>query len=57
MRSFDEKFDIWDTCHEHLSRENILIFKIIIFKKVAVMHGKEEFAKLKVGNCNIHIDD
>ena len=57
MRSFDEKFDIWDTCHKHLSRENILISKIIIFKKVAVMHGKEEFAKLKVGNCNIHIDD
>ena len=69
MSSFDEKIYIFDTCHKHLSRneipcqavfnkmsldsipdqlkdfkklQKILISKKIIFKKIAVMHGKGE---------------
>ena len=33
--------------------EKILIFKIIIFKKVAIMHGKGEFTKIKGSICNV----
>ena len=75
MRSFDEKTNICDTYHKHLSRneiscqvvfnkmslnsipdklkdlevlEKILISKRIISKKIAIMHGKGEFSKIKV---------
>ena len=74
VRSFDVKTCICDTCHKHLSRnempfqavfnkmsldhipdelkdfkklEKNLISKKIIFKKIAMMHGKGEFAKIK----------
>ena len=33
--------------------EKILISKRIIFKKIAIMHGKGEFAKIKGSICNI----
>ena len=74
VRSFDEKNYICDTCHKHLSRneipldsipdelkdlkklEKILISKRIIFKKIAIMHRKGEFAKIKGSICNISIE-
>ena len=33
-----------------------LISKRIIFKKIAIMHGKGEFAKIKGSICNIPIE-
>ena len=36
--------------------EKIFIPKRIIFKKIAVIHGKEEFSKIKGGICNIPIE-
>ena len=36
--------------------EKILISKRTIFKKMAIMHGKWEFAKLKGSICNIPIE-
>ena len=36
--------------------EKILISKRIIFKKIAIMHGKWEFAKIKGSTCNIPIE-
>ena len=39
---------------KHLKKlEKILISKRITFKKVAIMHGKGEFAKIKGNICNI----
>ena len=36
--------------------EKDLISKRIIFKKIAIMHGKGEFAKIKGSICNIPIE-
>ena len=36
--------------------EKHLISKRIIFKKIAIMHGKGEFAKIKGSICNIPIE-
>ena len=36
--------------------EKVLISKRILFKKVAVMHGKDEFAKIKGNICNIPVE-
>ena len=74
VRSFDEKIYVCDTCHKHLSRNEmpyqavfsnmsvdpiqdklkdfkksgkILISKGIIFKKMAITHGKGEISKIK----------
>ena len=33
-----------------------LIFKRIMFKKITIMHGKGEFAKINVSICNIPIE-
>ena len=33
----------------------ILMSKTIIFLKMAIIHGKGEFAKIKCSICNIHI--
>ena len=82
VRSFNEKTYTCDTCHKHLSRnempcqavcnkmssdpipdelkdlkklEKNLISKRITFKKIAIMNGKGEFAKIKSSICNIPI--
>ena len=36
--------------------EKILIFTNILFKKVAIAHGKVEFPKVKANICNIPVD-
>ena len=36
--------------------DKILISKRIIFRKITVMHGKEEFAKVKGSICSIPIE-
>ena len=36
--------------------EKVLISKKILFKKVALMHGKREFAKTKGNICNIPVE-
>ena len=36
--------------------EKVLISKRILFKKVAIMHGKGEFAKIKRNISNIPVD-
>ena len=36
--------------------EKDLISKRIIFKKIAIMHGKGEFAKIRGSICNIPIE-
>ena len=36
--------------------EKVLISKRILFKKVAIMHGKGEFGKLKRNICNIPVE-
>ena len=75
VRSFDEKTYIYETCHKHISRnempcqavfdkmsldpipdelknlkksEKLQISQRIIFKKIAIMHGKEDLQKLRV---------
>ena len=41
----------------HLKRlERILVSQRILFKKVLIMHGKEEFAKIMGSICNIPIE-
>ena len=42
---------------QSLRLENILIFKKILFKKVAIMHGKGELTKLKGNICNIIVEN
>ena len=83
VRSFGEKSCICDTCHKHLSKneipcqavfnkmsldpipdkikdfkksEKILISNRTLFEKIAIMHGKGEFAKVKGSICNIPIE-
>ena len=83
VRSFDKEIYIRDTCHKHLSRnempcqaffnktsldpipdelndfieiEKIIISKRIIFNKIAIMPGKEEFAKIMGSICNATIE-
>ena len=42
---------------QHLHRlERILISKRILFKKIAIMHGKGEFSKIKGTICNVPIE-
>ena len=36
--------------------EKILISRAIIFKKIAIMHGKGEVAKINGSTCNIPIE-
>ena len=36
--------------------EKVLISKRILFKKIAIMHGKGEFSKIKRSICNIPIE-
>ena len=36
--------------------EKFLISKTILFKKIAIMHGKGEFFKIKGNLCNISIE-
>ena len=36
--------------------EKVSISKIILFKKIAMMHGKGEFSKIKGSICNIPIE-
>ena len=36
--------------------EKVLISKRILFKKVAIMHGKGEFSKIKGNICNIRVE-
>ena len=36
--------------------EKILLSKRIIFRKIAIMHAKGEFAKIKGSICNIPIE-
>ena len=36
--------------------EKVLSSKRILFKKIATMHGKGEFSKIKGGICNIPIE-
>ena len=36
--------------------QKILIYKRMIFLKIAIMHGKREFAKIKGSICNIPIE-
>ena len=36
--------------------EEVLISKRILFKKVSIMHGKGEFAKIKGNICNITVE-
>ena len=41
----------------HLKRlERILVSQIILFKKVLIMHGKGQFAKIKGNIFNVPID-
>ena len=35
--------------------EKALIFKITLFKKIAIIYGKSEFSKIKGSICNIAI--
>ena len=37
--------------------EKVLISKRILFKKIAIMHGKGEFFKFKGSICNISIEN
>ena len=36
--------------------EKVLISRRILFKKVAIMHGKGEFSKIKGNICNVPIE-
>ena len=36
--------------------EKVVIFKRILFKKIAIMHGKSEFFKINGSICNILIE-
>ena len=36
--------------------EEVLISKLILFKKIAIIHGKGEFSKIKGSICNIPIE-
>ena len=41
----------------HLRKlENVLISKRLLFKKIAIMHGKGEFSKIKGSICNIPVE-
>ena len=41
----------------HLKRsEKVLLSTRIFFKKIAIMHGKSEFSKIKGSICNIPIE-
>ena len=83
MKSFDEKLYIYETCHKHLYKneilcqavcnkmaldpipdqlkyfkkiEKVLLSKRIFFKKIAIMHGKGEFSKIKGSLWDILIE-
>ena len=83
VKSYDEKFNICETCHKHLHKneipcqtvcnkmaldvmpdelrylrklEKVLISKRLLFKKIAIMHGKGEFSKIKGSICNIPVE-
>lgn len=43
--------------YAHLLRlEKVLVSKRILFKKIAVVHGKGEFSKIKDTICNVPIE-
>ena len=49
-------FPIPDILKDLKKLEKVLISKRILFKKIAIMHGKGEFSKIKGSICNIPIE-
>ena len=45
----------WDQKFEK-NKKKLLIFKRILFKKVAIMHGMDKFSKIEESICNIPVE-
>ena len=41
---------------DFFKKEKVLISKIILFKKMAMTHGKGKFSTITGSDCNIHIE-
>ena len=50
------RYPIPDILKDLKKLEKVLIFKRILFKKIAIMHGKGEFSKIKDTICNMPIE-